>query len=1155
MENDQISFSDFLDEKTKEKLTFTEFLDNKLNQEPLKIERPDIYAQARMKATEREASPQWYDKFTPLVNRALGGFYGSAASTTAALADAAKWGSEKLGIPKGGLFDKLTADYTHRKEYLRQRGMKGVAGEVASGVGSAAFDIPSIMAFGQYGLPIHGALMGAAKEGLPGAVKGGIQGALVHKTLQGIGQLPSKLRLPAFFGFGAGTTPGGIKERVTGGLTWTALGLSGGNKRITWGEFKSNYPKIQEKLTENKSRRILKALAPEISAKEIKQSGGAKNILDESVRIAEETFKEKTGKPKTPEMIAREKEIIRMKKIGEKIAKGEKPTIEEMWEEEPVDAEMRAKGKKEMADWALKELQEPSGEPIKPIEPRTEITPTKGKGIPGQRALELKKELGERGITEPKSTKEMFAGLPVTVETKGKVKQLAHKLIDSVQIEPQFKRLGAPDTGIQIKAFHSIKNAAIEKAEVTIRKISKRFERKGLKIQKKKNIPRGDDFQELTYVSASDKRFNDLPPQDKQRLAEPRAIVRKFFGDWEVKLKKAGVFETGFPDSAINQMREDRVHLNIALKDKKLSDASKEKIHKDINEINETLKFLSKAKIQYVHIPRTWLQGLFVKDSGKARQIITQFFRERKTFDMEELGKHLVKKGYMKPEELDIRRIMGAYAHQAGHKIALARIFQSAEKEGLIKTEGKAEDNWQYLPSREYPSLKGKKVHPVFAEFFEKNFTRGQKIPTKYMKMWMETMGVTKMLQFYNPVFLPMYDVVQAWWSGSVRSKHTPKNIFSAFKSMLKKDKAYWDMHEEGGFSTPFTPGFEQHMKRVKRLVDSHSFFKRAKKYINPYQLSWKMAWSGDHLIRMITYHHYLNKGMTSRDAAQVTAKLHGDYASIPPKMRRTLNKIFFTPSFKIAMTAAQTEMVLSSGKLLAKAGKVSGKEKAMAKAMVGLASGIMLREVIMHKLGFKTDKFGLKYTKSIDTDEGKKELVLHAASPDNVIARFLHRFNPKNLVTEPDKFHAIVDRSKWEFHPLYQLGYEILSNKSVTLEPIWNSFDTPAEISKDVALYTLKRLVRMTEMIKGMGESPKRLEAQKQLYKDLGKVGVLLNWFTLPYLRNPVEKRVYWKVQRVKQLFKQEMKDKPPNSAEEVDKRLDNFQKRIESLMRELKK
>jgi len=75
-------------------------------------------------------------------------------------------------------------------------------------------------------------------------------------------------------------------------------------------------------------------------------------------------FKEKK-KPKTPEMITREKEIIRMKKIGEKTAKGEKPTIEEMWEEEPITPEMRKRGKKEMADWALRELAEPTAKPKK----------------------------------------------------------------------------------------------------------------------------------------------------------------------------------------------------------------------------------------------------------------------------------------------------------------------------------------------------------------------------------------------------------------------------------------------------------------------------------------------------------------------------------------------------------------------------------------------------------------------------------------------------------------------------------------------------------------------------------------------------------------------------------------------------------------------
>ena len=67
-----------------------------------------------------------------------------------------------------------------------------------------------------------------------------------------------------------------------------------------------------------------------------------------------------------------------------------------------------------------------------------------------------------------------------------------------------------------------------------------------------------------------------------------------------------------------------------------------------------------------------------------------------------------------------------------------------------------------------------------------------------------------------------------------------------------------------------------------------------------------------------------------------------------------------------------------------------------------------------MKKLGFEEDKWGLKYAKQITTKEGKrKELVLHTASPDNVFARFYHRF--KNIPINPDFLGSFLSRAKWE--------------------------------------------------------------------------------------------------------------------------------------------
>jgi len=630
--------------------------------------------------------------------------------------------------------------------------------------------------------------------------------------------------------------------------------------------------------------------------------------------------------------------------------------------------------------------------------------------------------------------------------------------------------------------------------------------------------------------------------------------IEAYWKDWDTRLKKGKVYEMGFPDNMVFELEESRRHANSALKEKNIGKERIAALRKEIKEINTSILTIKKSGIKYVHIPKTWLEGLWAKDPVNTRRVMTEFFKDRKTIDMEELGKYLVDEGLIHESELDIRRIMAAYSHQAGRKLAIADIFRTAEREKLISAEKSADSHWVQLNSRTYPSLKGKLVHPVLAEFMETNFTNTGSVPGKFKRSMREVLGATKMLQFYNPAFLPMYDVAQAWWTGSVRSLKTPSNVREAFRSMTKKDQHYWDMHYWGGFSTPFKPGFEKHMKRIKEVVDGNTFLGSVKKYVNPYRLSWKAAWTGDHFIRMITYHHYLKQGFIPREAAQLAAKAHGDYASIPPKTRRTLNQIMFTPSFKIAMTAAQVDMINSVGKFAYKGGKIDKSKKAMAKMAIGLASGIAMREWIFNQiLGFKTDKFGLKYTKTVMTDEGEKELVLHTASPDNVILRLWHRFHPRNMATEPDKFNALVSRAKWEAHPLYQWAYELLSNKSVTYEPIYNKFDDPDKITRDIFSYSIKRILRITEMVPGVSESQKRLAATKAFMKDSGNIALVLNWFVLPYMRNPKDQRTRYKAQAIIREFSRMNNEKPPKTDAEAERRAERLNKTLIKLQKEL--
>lgn len=257
---------------------------------PERPEMPGIRAltpveEREMPIRKVEKQEKLYDPWLRTPKSIAGGMYAGTSRILSALEKAAQFISDKTGLEKGGLFGLLAKDSAYWGDRLQKEGVEGIAGDVLAGLGHATTDIASIMTLGPYGLPIHGGLMGLAEEGLPGAATGATIGALIHKILGGIGMLPSKAKVPAFMGFGAATTPGDVKERVTGGLTWAGLGLAGGSKRVTLEDFLSAYPKIQGKLSESKARTILKQIAPDITDAEIKEPGTAKKALDEAVKL------------------------------------------------------------------------------------------------------------------------------------------------------------------------------------------------------------------------------------------------------------------------------------------------------------------------------------------------------------------------------------------------------------------------------------------------------------------------------------------------------------------------------------------------------------------------------------------------------------------------------------------------------------------------------------------------------------------------------------------------------------------------------------------------------------------------------------------------------------------------------------------------------
>jgi len=100
------------------------------------------------------------------------------------------------------------------------------------------------------------------------------------------------------------------------------------------------------------------------------------------------------------------------------------------------------------------------------------------------------------------------------------------------------------------------------------------------------------------------------------------------------------------------------------------------------------------------------------------------------------------------------------------------------------------------------------------------------------------------------------------------------------------------------------------------------------------YNLSWGLAWELDRSIRTSTSIWLMDQGFSLKDAAQLSALIHGDYAAVPVGVRKMLNRFLFTPTFKIAMAKLQIEMVRGAIKgSLPTLKQLTGRERIVLKA------------------------------------------------------------------------------------------------------------------------------------------------------------------------------------------------------------------------------
>ena len=810
--------------------------------------------------------------------------------------------------------------------------------------------------------------------------------------------------------------------------------------------------------------------------------------------------------------------------------------------------------------------------PLGTLKERIEVTKEAWKEKPVGGVLAVSPFLKARAMRQIKGR--IIEEDALIMEELGRKPGLFRRAYEKVDLMAPFDRISAHNLGLAVKGFPSIKIAE-----------ANRFLQYADKIKKLK-------LNEIEGYQAYLKSANAIKEPLDPRIEKAASLMEKYFDEAGTRLIISKALKHRWPEGLIIRNNKKIAEITETLEN--LSKKSKKRIalEKQLNELRAVNEKIKAVQPKYAHIPLDFWFRKIRKSIGEenASNLINvklsslykgRFFRERKTIDVKELTDWLRElkdeKGNLIFSDIDFDiRIIGAqYAQKVGTIRALANIFNQAKQSKVLKlkTQKKIAGYGEFpleLKLR-YPELNNYYGHNAFIEYMENHLRRVDKSATLG-----RVFGYTKMLAFYNPFFLPAYDIWQATWLGSVSPLHplrTAKYLYQGFRDTFTKTERFYEAQENVAFSTPYVPRFDEFMNKMKSSMP-RSMQKQLRKMEDLsikipvmddfYRLVWNMAWKGDNAIRMASYNFLRDKGLTAREAGEMTATMHADYARLTPKARTILNKIIFTPTFKYVMGQAQANMIKSSAKIMIDAMRLKrpqARDVMFAKGALGLTAGLLAQEYLLRHWGFKTDEFGLRYYKEVTDEKGKKkELVVYVPNPNNVILRMVHKFS--DWGAEPDKMDEIINKVHWYLHPLYATSVELAKNRGIDGSPVYDPNDNPDIIARNIAHYAVRRIVGAESAIEDLfiREKSRQKDANKALSDEIGRIWeYFLRPVTFRYLREPKDKRTARHMKELKDIFKKYQYIKKFYGEKVSDERLrqrrENFFKKLKDLQEKMDK
>jgi hypothetical protein len=472
------------------------------------------------------------------------------------------------------------------------------------------------------------------------------------------------------------------------------------------------------------------------------------------------------------------------------------------------------------------------------------------------------------------------------------------------------------------------------------------------------------------------------------------------------------------------------------------------------------------------------------------------------------------------------------------------------------------------------------------------------------------TLAWIKMAAFFNPVMMPMYNTYQLAMGGLWNPRHwnltKSYEDIGGWKSFFGREygtrsQDYWKAMEEGAASQPFSNPYSDIESMTKGIASQkgspmsdwargilNSYISRVSSDFRDSSLPMKpiaplkaamamfysgintMTWVGDEYTRMIAYNYLRDKGHSPRDAAQISAMMLGDYASVPAKTRQLYNMILFTPTYKISMVKFWGKMLESVtnpkvvGSFIGKDPKYKTDRRYVYSVLGSAAMSGAIRAGFAN-MGWEEDEFLRKWTRNITTKEGRKQLVTTLSTPLNIVWKYGSLFK-KIIMGDPGSidsaFVRISRAAEMELHPLWKALIQASRNQNIGGETIIHPFDPPQEKVKHAMSFAIETLSPVVNFMYGKVNNDIPWEGKSQKLardayrKEAGPfMDAMLDILAFKYVRDIPEIRRSKELQRLAtELPKELIREKKENGTIRRDW-IENYRERSAEVVLRMRK